>query len=135
MNGDPKNLLLDQFQELVSETLIRHKSVLDVMSKFQEANARANRAVAKAVTSCGCVQINASKQEIPGDASLYDLHEHMDNHVSGVMCDHCRETLEAELGREMFYLAALCNAFGLNLHDVTLKEHQRVSALGVFHAS
>ncbi len=135
MNRDPKNLLLDQFQAVVGETLIRHKSILDVMSKSQEANARANRAVAKAVTTCGCVRIDAGKQEIPQDASLYDLGRHMNDHVEGTMCDHCLETLEAELGREMFYLAALCNAFGLNLHDVILKEHQRVSALGVFHAT
>lgn len=135
MNRDPKNLLLDQFQDVVGETLIRHKSILDIMSKFQEANARANRAIAKAVTTCGCVRIEASKQEIPADSSLYDLRQHMNDHVEGVMCDHCLETLEAELGRQMFYLAGLCNAFGLNLHDVVLKEHKRVSALGVFHAT
>ena len=135
MSTDPKSELFEQFQNLVGETLIRHKSILDVLSKSQEANARVNRAVAKAVTSCGCLEVNASKQKIPENISLYDLRSHMEDHLSGSLCEHCTETVEAELGRQFYYLAALCNALGLNLHEIVMKEHKRVSALGVFHAS
>ena len=53
------------FQAAVSVCLIRHRSVLDVITKFQEASARVNRAVAKSVTVCGCMEINASKQRLP----------------------------------------------------------------------
>lgn len=135
MSDDPKSQLFEQFQNLVGDTLIRHRSIVDILSKSQEANARVNRAVAKAVTSCGCVQIEASKQQIPADTSLYELKDHMDDHLAGTLCEHCLETVEAELGRQLYYLTALCNALGLDLYEVVLKEHKRVAALGVFHAS
>ena len=45
-----KDLICDEFQNAVSELLIRHHSVLDVLSKFQESCARTNRATIKAVT-------------------------------------------------------------------------------------
>jgi len=32
-----KDLICDEFQNTVSELLIRHHSILDVLSKFQEA--------------------------------------------------------------------------------------------------
>lgn len=130
-----KDLLCDHFQEMVSETLIRHKSILDIMSKFQEVNARANRAVSKAVTSCGCVRINAERQQFPPDLTLQELRERMDGHLSGELCEQCKEIVEAELGATFYYMAALCNALGLNLYDILLKEQKRLSALGVFHFS
>lgn len=128
-----KDLLCDQFQETVGEYLIRHRSILDVMAKLQEANARTNRAVTKAVTSCGCVQIAAEKQQLPPDISLEQMKEHMHNHLSGQLCEHCREVMESELGNTLFYMAALANLLDLNLYDVILKEHKKLSALGVFN--
>jgi hypothetical protein len=128
-----KDLLCDQFQETVGEYLIRHRSILDVMAKLQEANARTNRAVTKAVTSCGCVKIVAEKQQIPPDISLEDLKEHMQNHLNGQLCEHCREVVEGELGNTLFYMAALANLLDLNLYDVILKEHKKLAALGVFN--
>ena len=126
-------MLCDQFQETVGEYLIRHRSILDIMAKLQEANARTNRAVTKAVTSCGCVKIVAEKQQIPPDIDLGQLKEHTQNHISGELCEHCREVVEAELGNTMFYMAALANSVNVNLYDVILKEHKKLSALGVFN--
>jgi len=37
------------------------------------------------------------------------------------------------LGNNLFYLAALCNTFDLNLYDILLKEHKKLSALGVYN--
>lgn len=128
-----KDLLCDQFQETVAEYLIRHRSVLDVMAKLQEANARANRAITKAVTSCGCIKIDAGRQQVPADISIQEMKEHMANHISGQLCEHCRDILEAELGNNLFYLAAICNLFDLNLYDILLKEHKKLAALGVFN--
>ncbi len=130
-----KDLLCDQFQETVSEYLIRHRSVLDVLAKLQESTARTNRAVTKAVTSCGCIKIDAEKQQVPGDIPLQEMRDHMQTHLNGQLCEHCREILEAELGNDLFYLAALCNLFDLNLYDILLKEQKRLAALGVFNFS
>src|SRR5690606_16363748 len=94
------------FQQVVDEYLVRHRSVLDVLSKCQESAARVNRAVVKAVTMCGCVQIEAAAQQFPADASLLELRQHMDSHLRGTLCEHCRDVLDTELGRALFYLAA-----------------------------
>jgi len=128
-----KDLLCDQFQDTVGEYLIRHRSILDVMSKLQEATARTNRAITKAVTSCGCIKIEAERQQVPGNISLDQMKDHMQNHVSGQMCEHCREVMEAELGNMLFYMAAMANVFDLNLYDVLLKEHKKLAALGIFN--
>lgn len=128
-----KDLLCDQFQDTVNEYLIRHRSVLDIMAKLQESTARVNRAVTKSVTSCGCVEVHASRQQYPADATLEQLRDHSADHVSGKLCDHCREVIEAELGNNLFYLAALCNTFDLNLYDIILKEHKKLAALGVYN--
>lgn len=132
-----KDLLCDQFQETVNETLIRHKSILDILSKLQEANARVNRAVSKAVTSCGCVKIAAEKQHIPTDVdiSLQQLKDFMGSHLDGELCEHCKEVIDAELGNTLFYVAALCNVLDLNLYDTLLKEQKRMDTLGVYRFS
>ena len=54
-----KDIIFDSFQNDVSESLLRHKSILDVLTKYTESSSRVNRAVAKAVTNCGCIEINA----------------------------------------------------------------------------
>jgi len=128
-----KDLLCDQFQETVGEYLVRHRSVLDVMAKLQEANARINRAVTKAVTNCGCIKINAEKQQVPPDVQLQDMKQYMQDHISGQLCEHCREIVEAEMGNAIFYLAAMSNVLDLNLYDIILKEHKKLGALGLFN--
>lgn len=128
-----KDLLCDEFQNTVAELLIRHHSILDVLSKSQEATARTNRAVTKAATSCGCVKINATKKNIPMDATLSDLKSIFDSHINGKLCDNCKEIVESEIGRSLFYLAALCNLLDLNLYDVFIKEHKKLSTLRIFN--
>lgn len=126
-------MLCDQFQETVGEYLIRHRSILDVMAKLQEANARTNRAITKAVTTCGCIKIDAERHHIPPDIALANMKDHVQNHVNGELCEHCREIMEAEIGNTFFYLAAMSNVFDLNLYDIMLKEHKKLAALGVFN--
>ena len=50
-----KDLNCDDFQNQVEEVLIRHKSILDIITKLDEYTSRINRAVVKSVTSCGCI--------------------------------------------------------------------------------
>lgn len=124
-----------QFQDAVDEYLIRHRSVIDVLTKYQEATARVNRAYAKAVTECGCVTIEAGRQQIPSGTAFRDVKKHMSDHTSGQPCDHCREVIAQEMGRCLFYLAALCNLSGLNMQDVIKQEYQNLTTLGVYHLS
>lgn len=124
-----KDLLCDQFQNTVSELMICHRSILDILSKLQESNARIQRSVVQSVTSCGCQKITTRKNNIPGDARLADLKNLLDSHLSGHLCDNCRDLIESEVGRTLFYLAALCNLMDLNLYDIFIKEHKQLELL------
>jgi len=121
------------FQQVVDDYLVRHRSVLDVLSKAQESVARVNRAVVKAVTTCGCVQIDAGAQQFPIDGSLDEVRRHMDTHLRGQLCEHCRDVLDVELGRALFYLTAICNLFDMPLDDIITAETRRVAALGIYN--
>lgn len=123
------------FQSAVDEYLIRHRSILDVLTKYQEAAGRVNRAYAKAVTECGCVQVHAERQQIPPEATFRDLRKFMSEHISGEPCEQCKEILAKELGHSLFYLTALCNMSGLNLDDIMHQEYENITTLGIFHLS
>lgn len=127
-----KDVLVDDFQNSVSESLIRHKSIIDIMTKLSESNSRINRAVAKSVTNCGCVSISAHKQRIPDDASLEEIANHLSYQIEGTLCNNCREVLEEEIGNNLYYLSALCNALGINLFDIIIKENDKIQTLGKF---
>ncbi len=123
----------ETFQRTVSEYLIRHRSILDVQSKLGEAAARVNRAISKSVTACGCISINAEKQRFPSDISMTEVRTLMQTHLTGDLCERCREVVESEIGMLLFYLAATCGLLGLDLEATQRKEHDRVATLGVFH--
>jgi len=123
------------FQEAVDTYLIRHRSILDVLSKFQESSVRVNRAIAKAVTSCGCLSINACRQPTSATMSLAEFRQQVDDHLHGELCESCREVLNTELGASLFYLAALCNLLHFDLDEVLKQEANRINTLGVFNLS
>lgn len=128
-----KDLICGEYQNAVSSVLIRHRSMLDTMSKLEETNARVNRAVAKAITTCGCLKLHAEKQQIPRDASLHEMRKYMETHLRGSLCDTCRDAIETELGAHLFYVAAMCNLLDINLYDVFVREHKKIATLGVFN--
>ena len=121
------------FQDQVDTYLIRHRSILDVLSKLDESTARINRAVAKAVTTCGCITINATRQQYPVDVSLADVKSYLNTHLSGTLCDRCRETIETEIGSSLFFTAGLCSLLDLQLEKIQEKQHSRINTLGVFN--
>ncbi len=128
-----KDLLYDHFQDSVGELLIRHKSILDVLTKFQESQSRVSRAVVKAVTSCGCIEIDSKKQNISEDVSLQELKNYMDTHLKGNLCSSCRDIIEKEMGNNLFYIAALCNVLDISMYDVLLKEYEKMNTLGIYN--
>lgn len=125
--------LTDQFQATVKSLLIRHQSILDILSKGQETSARVNRAVIKAVTNCGCLSIDAHKKPLPDDVTLSDLRELLSSQLAGELCDNCRFIIETELGNQLFYIAALANALNINLSDILKKEEDKLSTLTIFN--
>lgn len=126
------DIILDDFQNSVSESLIRHRSIIDIMTKFNESNARVNRALAKSVTSCGCISVSAHKQKLPEDASLENISSLLSYQVEGELCDNCKEVLEDEIGTNIYYLAALCDSLGISLFDAIIKRYDKLQTLGKF---
>lgn len=126
---------LKEFQDQVGELLLRHRSVLDVLSKFQQSNAAANRAVMKSVTECGCIQVHAGKQNYTRDMTLEQANEQLGTHLEGQVCENCKEVIASELGRNLFYMASLCNLLDLNLDKVVSQESTKCSTLGLFNLS
>ncbi|MCH3965649.1 MAG: DUF1573 domain-containing protein [Clostridium sp.] len=130
-----KDIIFDDFQNAVNESLLRHKSILDIITKLQESNGRINRAIAKSVTNCGCIKISAEKQHLPCDKDNLDIDSLKDclkTHLDGNLCDTCREIITDEIGNNLFYLTSLCNILNLNLYDILLKEHDKISTLGKY---
>ncbi|RNC62763.1 MAG: hypothetical protein AWM53_02038 [Candidatus Dichloromethanomonas elyunquensis] len=123
----------DNFQKIVDSMLIQHQSILDILSKGQEASARVNRAIIKSVTSCGCISIEAQKYTIPEEATLADLKFIFNSHLKGVLCPNCRDIIETELGKQFFYIAALANTLGFSLDEVLEKEQQKLKTLTVYN--
>lgn len=127
-----KDTALDSFQYAVSELLVRNKSILDEMTKLEDSNARINRTISKAVTHCGCIKINAGKQEYPEDMDFDKIKASLSSHLEGKLCPSCRDIIEKEIGRHLFYLTTICNNLDLNLYDIILKEYERLQLLGKY---
>ncbi|MEQ8200919.1 MAG: DUF1573 domain-containing protein [Syntrophomonadaceae bacterium] len=129
-----KDLICDEFQNTVGDLLIRHHSLIDVLSKLSECSGRVNRSVIKAVTDCGCICIEAKKVDIPEHLeSVAELKACLDSHLRGDVCPRCNEVIMGEMGKMLFYTAALCNILDINLYDVFIKENKKAHALGYFN--
>lgn len=129
-----KDLICTEFQNVVGDLLIRHHSILDILSKLSESTCRVNRAVTKSVTGCGCVKIEAEKIQVPDHIdSFEELKAYLDSHLRGELCPNCYEVVTSELGKLLFYTAALCNTLDINMYDVFIQEYKKASTLGVFN--
>lgn len=129
-----KDVIFDNFQNSVDESLLRHRSILDILTKLQESSGRINRAVAKSITRCGCVEIDSKKKNETQELDDLDsLKDKMQTHISGQLCSNCRDVIESEIGNNLFYLASLCNLLDLNLYDILLKEYDNIETLGKFN--
>jgi len=123
---------LKEFTKKVDDVLIRHKSILDITSKLHETDGKINRAIAKAVTECGCIKINAFKQDMPENINYSDLSKYMKNHIEGRLCPTCEEKIVEEIGDHMFYIAALCNNLELSTDEILKKKYNEIETLGKF---
>lgn len=132
--GDAPSRSVDlaHFQQSVNRQLIRHRSVLDLATKLQESQARLQRAVAKAITQCGCIEVHARKQTFPTDGTLEDALKAVESHVTGALCEQCREIVETEMGQHLFYLTALAQILGLQVQDVIDQEQRHMDLLGPY---
>ena len=78
------------------------------------------------MTTCGCLKVSASRQSLPHDASFSELRNFTESHLEGSLCPECRDILESEIGRTLFYLTAVCELLGLDISDNMEKEMTRI---------
>jgi hypothetical protein len=102
------------------------------MTKFNESSARVSRALAKSVTTCGCISVSAHKQKLPDDVSLNDISSLLSYQIDGELCGNCKEIIEEEIGTNLYYLAALCDSLDISLFDIIIKKYDRLQTLGKF---
>lgn len=126
---------LSEFQKQVSELSLRHRSLLDVLSKFDQSNASVHRAVIKAITECGCVEVNGKKQQYSPDMTLHEAKEVLETHMSGQLCENCIDVVSMEIGRNLFYMSSLCNLLEIDMEQVLDAEYRKCSTLGLFNMS
>lgn len=130
---------LHTFAQTADTLRIRNRSILDTLTKLATTGGRVQRATAKAVTHCGCLRICAQKQDFtlpedaPEDRRWELLCARMDTHLSGRLCENCRDILSLEIGEHLFYLAGLCSVLGLDLPTILENEQQRLQTLGAFN--
>jgi len=128
-----KNTVLDDFQYISNELLVRNRSILDSMTKMSDSCARISRTLIKSATHCGCISICGEKQHVSGVSGIDEMKQRMKSQVKGELCDNCRDLLEKDMGRNLFYMAAICNALDLNLYDIVLGESDRLKLLGKYN--
>lgn len=133
-----KDIIFDDFQNSVEDCFLRHRSIIDITSKLQESQARINRAIAKAITDCGCICIDSTCNSKHGnknnseDIDVQILNKCLDTHIQGELCSNCSEIVQKEIGNNMFYLTSLCSLLGLNLYDILLQENNNLKTLGKY---
>lgn len=128
-------IVLKDFQKQVSQLVLRHRSLLDILSKYHQANSNVHRSVTKSITECGCIEVHAKKQNYSADMTKEQAMQQLESHVNGEPCEACLEAIGAELGRSLFYTAALCNVLDIELDEVVDKESTKCSTLGFFNMS
>lgn len=126
---------LKNFQDQVSELLLRHRSLLDVLSKYHQSNSSVHRSSVKAITECGCIEINAKKQNYNEEMTKDQVNDILETHLTGKLCEQCKDVISAELGKNIFYMSALCNLLDINLEEVVTNESNKCSTLGFFNMS
>lgn len=124
---------LQEFQSQVSELLLRHRSLLDVVTKYSQSNASVNRAVSKSITECGCIELTARNQGFSEEMPLDQANRQSKSHMEGSLCEQCREIIRSEMGKNLFYMSAMCNLLDISLEEVVSKEADKCSTLGWFN--
>ncbi|KIL34514.1 hypothetical protein SD71_19465 [Cohnella kolymensis] len=124
---------LQEFQSQVSELLLRHRSLLDVVTKYSQSNASVNRAVAKAITECGCIELKAKNQGFSPEMELDQANRQSKSHMQGHLCEQCSDIIRSEMGKNLFYMSAMCNVLDISMQDVLSKEADKCSTLGWFN--
>lgn len=125
---------LEDFQSFTNSILLRNKSILDQTTKLQDACTHLCRDISKSATTCGCITITAHKQPYfsQENLSMDTLKGLMETHVDGKLCPNCEELVEKEMGRILFYLAAIANTFDISLSEVLENEKKRTQLLGKY---
>lgn len=71
----------------------------------------------------------------PTGLRIEEAQHKLGTHVQGHLCENCKEIVSDQLGKNMFYISALCNLLDIKLEDVVERESKKCSTLGFFNMS
>ncbi len=126
------DMIFDEYQNCVNDCLIRHNNILDIITKYSETNSKVNRAIAKSITNCGCINVK-NISCIKNEENNINNGISSDSTTSCIACSDCREVIEKEIGNNLFYLTSLCNLLGISLYDIIIREYNKMITLGKFN--
>ncbi len=112
--------LINEYQRSAAKIPARNKSVLDILTKLQYADARVARSVIKAVTGCGCIEIHGKRS----------AGRNAESQIRGNICEDCAAAVETQIGEMFFYTASLCNALGISMEEIFRKDISRSDMFG-----
>ena len=113
------------FQDKVSQLIVRNQNILDILTKCQNSCGKICRSTIKTATGCGCLKIT-------GEKSFPILPDKENSGTEGTLCPECKGIIENEIGEMLFYIAGLCNVLGLSMKDIMKKEIKNVEVLGKY---
>ena len=128
-------LLLSQCQKLqekADEYLILNPAVLQILFQINHANMQLQQAALRASNHCGCIHLTTAKPDLPKEATWQDLKNKPTGDELNQLCPECKGLIKDKMGRILFYLAALGNAFDISLDDVIDQEISHLDLLGYF---
>jgi hypothetical protein len=119
-----------ELQQVAAQMLLRNKSLLDALTKMQEAGAKTLRSVVKAATRCGCIELSGALQPINSNMTFEEIRGKLNFYKDGEICNECKFAVEKEMGAVLFYMASVCNALDLDMNEIIEKEIERNRLLG-----
>ncbi len=123
---------LRHLQQKADEYLVINPSVLQILLQLEQNALRLNRTALRASNTCGCIRLGSEKLLLPEGATWEEMRQQPTGDVLAGICPECRNDMQDKLGALLFYAAALCNAFDLDLDEITEREIQKLDLLGYF---
>lgn len=123
---------LRDLQQKADEYLVINPSVLQILLQLEQNALRLNQTALRASNTCGCIRLGSEKLLLPEDSTWEEMKQQPTGDSLAEICPECRNDIKDKLGALLFYAAALCNAFALDLDEITEQEIKKLDLLGYF---
>ena len=124
--------ICQELQQKADEYLIINPAALQILMQISHSGLQLQQAVIRASNNCGCVKLSTKKTLLPKEASWQDLKNQPTGDELQGLCPECRSLIKDKMGSMLFYIAALANAFDIDMDEIIQKEINQLDILGYF---